>query len=62
MDTQVAITLIALAVLPNPETKTPRHQKSVLAPCENDLSVSGEYANHPTSGAEPAPDNPLPPK
>src|SRR4051812_27057859 len=57
----VTITLIALATLPIPAVRMPNIQKSVLAPRENGFNVSGAYANHPTSGAEPCPDKPPPP-
>ena len=53
--------LIAVPILPKPETSKPRVQKSVLCPTENVLEVNGAYANHPTSGAFPAPYKPFAP-
>ena len=58
----VAIRLIAVPMLPKPETSSDSVQKSVLFPIENVLAVNGAYANHPTSGAFPAPYRPLPPR
>jgi hypothetical protein len=40
--------LIAVPMLPKPETSNPNVQKSVLCPTENVLDVNGAYANHPT--------------
>ena len=53
--------LIAVPMLPMPETRSDSVQKSVLCPRENVCEVSGAYANHPTSGALPAPYKPLAP-
>src|SRR5271165_6346474 len=53
--------LIAVPMLPKPDTSNPNVQKSVLCPTENVLDVNGAYANHPTSGAFPAPYRPFAP-
>ena len=46
---------------PIPDKNRDRVQKSVLCPWEKARDVSGAYANHPTSGALPAPYKPPPP-
>src|ERR1700680_4239599 len=61
MQRTVAIILIAVPLLHKPETSRARVQKSVLWPTENVREVNGAYANHPTSGALPAPYSPLAP-
>ena len=57
----VAITLTALAMLPIPASQNTENPEIRTAPRENAFEVSGAYANHPTSGADPCPDNPPPP-
>jgi hypothetical protein len=47
--------LIAVPILPIPDDRSESVQKSVLCPTENVFAVNGAYANHPTSGALPAP-------
>src|ERR1700687_478302 len=55
----VVLRLIAVPTLPKPDTSRPSVQKSVLCPREKVVDVRGAYANHPTSGALPAPQRPF---
>ncbi len=58
----VVMKLIAPPMEPKPLRIRASAQKSVLWPREKARSVSGAYANQPTSGEVPAPCSPVPPR
>src|SRR5258708_36172152 len=56
----VAMILVAVPMLPKPDTRTAIVHYSALWPGEKSREINGAYAHHPTSGALPVPLRHLP--